>query len=240
MGYKQTTMTKYQKRKPGTKWGTSATKRSRYNQKRFTLSKSDYGFPDKFSTKLRYAEVITFTAGAGAFQANTFRLNSVYDPNLSGVGHQPMYHDQLALIYGKYRVNGARIRVRFEMVSLPSTATASYAPTLCGIVCSANSSFVSSSYEQLLEQNNNQVKVLGDKSSGNSEVIVTQTFSPSRDLGNGAVDDSNAGSFGNNPSQVFYAHVFKNDMTANPSIVQALVEIEYQIEVYQRLEIGTS
>lgn len=233
-------MTKYRKRKRAGKWGTSATKRSKYNQQRFTLSKSDYGFPDKFSTKLRYAEVISFPTSGGAFQTNTFRLNSLYDPNLSGVGHQPMYHDQLAAIYGKYRVKWARIRVRFEMVSLPSTSTGSYAPTLCGVVCSPNSSLVSSTYEALLEQDNNMVKILGDKSSGKSEVIVTQTYSPSRDLGNGAVDDSNSGTFGNNPSQVFYGHIFKNDLTTNVSNVTAIVEIEYSVDVFQRNEIATS
>lgn len=43
---------------------------------------------------------------AGYYQ---FRANSVYDPNLTGVGHQPMGHDQLAALYDKYRVYNAKI-----------------------------------------------------------------------------------------------------------------------------------
>lgn len=39
-----------------------------------------------------------------------FNANSVYAPQLSG-GHQPRFHDQLALIYGRYRVNKCRLTV---------------------------------------------------------------------------------------------------------------------------------
>jgi len=240
MGYKQTTMTKFQKRKRDGKWGTSATKRAKSNQYRFSLSKSDYGFPDRFKTKIRYCDVITFSDTAGTTQSNTFRLNSIYDPDLSGVGHQPMYHDQLALVYGRYRVTGSKITIKFAMKSSPSLAAAEVGPTGVGIVCSANSSFASSGISTMMEQNNNTCKVLGDKSSGDSIVTCVQTFVPARDLGNGAVDDSNASAFGNNPAQVFYAHAFKVDQGSVASNIKMYVTIEYALEVFQRLEIAAS
>jgi len=227
------------KRKRRTQWGAEAKKKPKYT-KSFTLSKSDYGFPDKFRTRLRYCDTIQFTAAGGAAQANTFRLNSIYDPDLSGSGHQPMYHDTLALIYGKYRVLGARIKVDFAMRSPPTLAGVEYGPTVVGVITSANNSLQSSGSNQLLEQNNNSVKILGDK--GGSAAVVTcyQEYKPWRDIGNGQIDDTSASSFGNNPAQVFHAHIFKNDSGTASAAVTAYVTIEYEVEVFQRLEAATS
>jgi len=230
-------VSKMGKRKRGVKWGTEAKKKSKYT-KQFTLSKSDYGFPDKFRTKLRYCDTIAWVGGAQA--SNTFRLNSIYDPDLSGTGHQPMYHDTLALVYGKYRVLGAKIKVVFAMRSPPSLALAEYSPTVVGIVTSANSSFLSIGSNQLMEQNNNNTQILSDKSSGASVVTCYQSYVPNRDIGNGTIDDTSAASFGNNPAQVFHAHIFKRDEGSQATSVTAFVTIEFDVEVFQRLEAPTS
>jgi len=200
------------------------------------LGKSDYGFPDNFKTRLRYCETGSFAAASGANNSNTFRFNSIYDPNLSGIGHQPMYHDTLALVYGKYRVTKAVFTVKFAMSSPPSlTGAVNYAPTTVGVICSNSSSFVSTSADQRMEQNDNSTKILGAKGSGSDIVTCRQTYYPGRDLGNGTTDDSGAGSFGNNPAQVYHAHIFKIDQNATTDI-QWYVTIEYEVECFQRLE----
>lgn len=48
-------------------------------------------------------------AGVGAF--NQYRLNSLYDPDLSGTGKQPLGFDQYSTLYGRYRVLKAKIEV---------------------------------------------------------------------------------------------------------------------------------
>lgn len=40
-----------------------------------------------------------------------FRLNSLYDPDYTGTGHQPLGFDQWASVYDKYYVRRARIKV---------------------------------------------------------------------------------------------------------------------------------
>lgn len=55
---------------------------------------------NRYICKMKYAESIT-TDATGQFQ---FRLNSVFDPNLTGVGHQPYAFDNLATLYNRYRV----------------------------------------------------------------------------------------------------------------------------------------
>ncbi len=66
--------------------------------------------PPRFRTKLRYSETATFTTGALGVvgTGQLWRLNSLFDPNQTGVGHQPYGFDQLAAMYAKYLVRGAK------------------------------------------------------------------------------------------------------------------------------------
>lgn len=43
----------------------------------------------------------------------TFRLNSLFDPDLTNVGHQPFGYDQLTPIYGKYAVQACHVEIEF-------------------------------------------------------------------------------------------------------------------------------
>ncbi len=94
-------------------------------------------FPPTRMAKLNYSDVSTLTeggAGTGAFQV--YRTGDLYDPDYTGVGHQPMYFDQLCSSTGPYltfAVLGAGFQLRFANVSsypalvviFPSMGTAS-------------------------------------------------------------------------------------------------------------------
>lgn len=62
-------------------------------------------FAQRYICKMKYAEIRTVAGpiGGGLVQYN-WNLNSIYDPNLSGIGHQPYGYDQLADLYNRYRV----------------------------------------------------------------------------------------------------------------------------------------
>lgn len=58
--------------------------------------------PARFITKHKYAEAVTTgTAGLNTYRWN---LNSLYDPNRTGLGHQPYGYDQIGILYNRYRV----------------------------------------------------------------------------------------------------------------------------------------
>lgn len=60
-------------------------------------------------TRLRYSE---FTVSSASVLHNvTFRLNSLFDPNYTSTGHQPMGFDQLAALYNRYRVDKCTVEV---------------------------------------------------------------------------------------------------------------------------------
>ena len=60
--------------------------------------------------KLRYCTQVSIPGGAG-HGSYQFRANSLYDPDLSGVGHQPMGFDEMSARYLHYQVLGSRIKV---------------------------------------------------------------------------------------------------------------------------------
>lgn len=64
--------------------------------------------PPQYSATLRYAETFTLTLTVGAFNSYVFSCNGMYDPNITGTGHQPMYFDQIMQLYNHYHVKASR------------------------------------------------------------------------------------------------------------------------------------
>jgi len=108
----------------------------------FPRMKLDFGFvfPIKLKARLRYSEAITLTTGAAGIAAvNQFRLNGLYDPNLTGTGHQPLGYDQITPLYNKYKVNACRLIVFWttpgatsDLVTFVHCMPTSATPTLSG------------------------------------------------------------------------------------------------------------
>jgi len=62
---------------------------------------------------LPYYDQNNFTTGAVLAGGYVFTCNGLYDPNITGVGHQPMGFDQMMLFYEHYTVTEAEITVNF-------------------------------------------------------------------------------------------------------------------------------
>jgi len=77
-------------------------------------------FPPTMFAQHKYVEDFNFftdnlTGLMGTDYA--FRLNSMYDPNFSGTGHQPQGYDQMASVYGRYTVYKVRLSIRITAAS---------------------------------------------------------------------------------------------------------------------------
>lgn len=71
------------------------------------------GLPVSGHCRMRYTEQITLDPGVGGTIATyVFRANSLFDPNYTASGHQPMTFDQVSAFYNHYVVTGARITVK--------------------------------------------------------------------------------------------------------------------------------
>jgi len=71
------------------------------------------GFPDELRCVLKYSTTYN-TSGSVTPSPYVFRLNSLFDPDLTGTGHQPFFFDQLTAVYGQYCVTAGKARVGIE------------------------------------------------------------------------------------------------------------------------------
>jgi len=69
-------------------------------------SMNTYGggpFPNKYRCFMRYSELLTVAVTTGHGE-QLMSCNGLFDPNITGTGHQPLYFDQLGAIYDHYTV----------------------------------------------------------------------------------------------------------------------------------------
>lgn len=78
-----------------------------------TIRFRDAQFPASLIVPLKYVENVSMDCNSGATNTYLFRLNSLYDPNRSGTGHQPYMFDQLSALYDVYVVTGCKATVTF-------------------------------------------------------------------------------------------------------------------------------
>lgn len=76
-----------------------------------TVNMGKQAFPKQLRSTLRYADTFNLVSTTGAYAQYLFSANGLYDPNVSGVGHQPRAFDQLMAIYNHYTVVASRITV---------------------------------------------------------------------------------------------------------------------------------
>lgn len=76
-------------------------------------------FPQSKLVRHKYCDTITIAAagGAGVAQSYGWRANSLFDPDLTGVGHQPMFYDEMAAQYKYYTVLSSTIVLHVEAES---------------------------------------------------------------------------------------------------------------------------
>jgi hypothetical protein len=79
---------------------------------------------------MRYYEETAQTSTAGGFSTQIYNLNSLFDPDRTGSGHQPMGFDQVSALYSKYLVTAVRwqISVWQNAVGFIGNLTASVCP----------------------------------------------------------------------------------------------------------------
>lgn len=179
------------------------------------------GFPAKLTVTHKYFDRPTMTSTNGILTINNFTANGMNDPNISGLGHQPLYFDNIGLIYDHYTVIMSRIKVTFT-----NTSTV---PVYGMVILNDDTSLANSTFYGQMEQTGSKYVVLGTKDSGNDTKTVTKYFGLTKTYGKGKLnDDLYRGSPSTNPSeQMYYSVICQSIDESTTSVVYASVEIEY-------------
>ncbi len=71
---------------------------------------------NKTVVKLRYTEIIAINPGAGgSVGTHVYSANGMFDPNITGIGHQPRGFDQLMSLYDHYTVIQSGITAMYTL-----------------------------------------------------------------------------------------------------------------------------
>jgi len=169
-------------------------KKNRSVVPKFTkLGKQYYGFPPTLLTRLRYCDSYVITSTTGAVGKQLMMVNSIFDPDVTGVGHQPLYRDTYAGLYDQYAVVSAKIKLTF----ISNGATN---PMIVGAVIDDDTT-TSTTYYVLMEQ-----------SKGKHMALAGATGSLSRD--SLTLDWSCREQFGIDP---YTSETYKTAVASNPT-----------------------
>lgn len=75
--------------------------------------------PSRYITKMKYSESFELAVSLGNPTPYIWTINSIFDPNRTGGGHQPYGHDTFATLYNRYRV----ISVSYVLNAVPTAGS---------------------------------------------------------------------------------------------------------------------
>ncbi len=186
---------------------------------------------EKTVAKLRYVDVVSINPGAAGLATHTWRANSIFDPDLTGTGHQPLMRDEYALLYGQYRVLSTKIKATL----VTSSTAGNVIPCLYGVYRDVDTTLGYTLATSIIEDQRNKG---GWKLGGPAGMIdhplpsVRTSFNARSFLSKEG--NSHATAIGSNPAagqdsaffQLWAGSVAGND----PGAIQFLVQMDFIVE----------
>lgn len=188
-------------------------------------------------TLLRYSEIgLGLNPGvAGASAQWIFSCNGLYDPDITGVGHQPAGFDQLMAMYDHYTVIGAKITVQFQNID------ATYAQMCFLHVQDGTSTNIDA--RVLVENGQCTYTMLGAKGEGRTCASLSLKCNPARFLSRSKPmsDPELKGSASSNPSeQCFFVVTVAPPNASDTSTVYLFPVIEYVVVFHEPKQLALS
>ncbi len=201
---------------------------------KYTATSRQNPVPMRLLTNLRYTDTFTQALPVGpGFVDFQFSMNSLFDPNVTGTGHQPKGFDQLAALYNKYRV----FRVHYRCVVLLDHVT----PWSIKLVAApTNSNSALSGIDSAAEQWG------ATQADGTTSVpaMVTGTVDLAELNGKSrfsyAADDTTAANVTASPTELLNLHVCAANFTGLAQNVYYDVSIIYECEFSDPNQLGQS
>lgn len=185
----------------------------------------------RMRTVLRYSETVQRT-GLPLYDY-VWRLNSLFDPNLTGGGHQPKGFDQLAAFYQRYRVYKVRWEVNVwasnsaiasHLVVVPTNASTTYADAADAIEATFAKHTICYLYQP------RRLTGVVDLAMLNGKTHVAY-----------ASDDTTQALVSANPTETLDLHVFSEALDGSTTLVlYYTVTLQYDVEFSDPVQLGQS
>lgn len=195
-------------------------------------------FPEKIRIPLRFMDTgytVTTAATLPYNGRHVFRGSSIYDPDYTGAGVQPYYHDVFEGIYKHYRVFASKIKLYVY-------AEAGTRIGHCFII--PNSGYGVFTYDgrdDLAQHYKAKQMVMRFDNSRNRTMPRLVNYCKTRELFDDVMDEDFRANFGQNPTENWYWHVyFYSDYAAASHVYQFDVKITYYCKLYARANVDES
>lgn len=186
------------------------------------VNRSLQPIPQRSIVTMKYCEALQLNitgATPGSYQWN---LNSIFDPNRTGTGHQPYGHDTFQTLYNRYRVIGCH----WAIYAFPNANNANIQIA----ALPANEAFSTLSVSEVRE--NPRAKYVVVAAGGDPKVLRGYTSLPSlmgRTKAQYMADDRFQATYGSSPSELGLLNTFVHYIGESGSITN--VAIDYNIEL---------
>jgi len=197
-------------------------------------------FAQRYIVKMKYAESLNIVGPAlGGLTQYAFNLNSIFDPNRTGFGHQPYGHDTMASIYNRYRVISCNYVI--SGLAIGGTTGDSY-----GIVAAMPANEVAAITGGVAEvQENPKCRFITQAPNDGSKVLRGTVSIPSlvgRTRAQYMADDRYQATFGSSPNELAVLNIFAGLLNgASEQITTKInVVLEYTVECFDFKQLAQS
>jgi len=196
-------------------------------------------FAQRFITKMKYAETLTQVGPAlGGLTQFTFNLNSIQDPNRTGIGHQPYGHDTMSSLYNRYRV----IKCNYVISGVVTGSSGDQ----YGIIAALPANEVAAVSGGVPEvQENPRCKFVTQAPNSGSKVLKGSVYIPSlvgRTKAQYMADDRYQATYGTSPNELAILNIFTGLTSGvNEQVTAKLnVVLEYVVESFDVKQLAQS
>lgn len=203
--------------------------RKKRNVTNSNVSKALSPFAPRYITKMKYSEAFTLSLANSYTQV--MNLNSLFDPNRTGIGHQPYGYDQLAALYNRYRVIGCSYLVNCYNAGAPirwGTIVSNDVPPINNV-------------SELAENPRAQIRV--QIPGGNTTKIMSYISIPKlmgRTKTQYMADDRYQSNVGASPAELALLTVTGGTMTDVSTDILCDITLEYTVEWFDAIPLDQS
>lgn len=188
------------------------------------------GIPDRLFANLAYDQDSLSLVNASTSASYLFSGNSCFDPDTSGVGHQPLYFDQFSQLYSRYRVHKSEIV--FELLNSTIQSHCTITPTTDGNWPTNVRNALEANYTASIPISSSIFKVIKERSISTKKIWGMQSITQ---------DDLYQALCTASPARQWYWKIWGEsfDGVTNVSI-RVNIRIIYEVEFFDRYPIGPS
>lgn len=189
-------------------------------------------FPREMKVTMKYSDLRSFTTSGATANDKLYNLNSINDPDYTGVGHRPAGYNEWAAFYNRYRVDHCKVRFSVSYTSADSL--------ICAILGN-NSTTALTVANDVLESPLTRSK---HYSKNAAAISITKSY----DLANinGVArsrynsDDAYSAPFGSDPTEKLMLHTMLFDPAGNNVVVNCSLEMELLVTLFDPKQLPVS